>query len=197
MTGDVSSYWNARAEGFDDEPDHGLRSADVRAAWADLLVPLMPQIPADVADLGCGTGSLSVLLGLAGYDVRGIDLAERMVALATQKAAQAGASACFVRADAADPPFAAETFDVVLVRHVLWAMPEPASAVRRWVHLLRPGGRLLLIEGRWHTGGGLSADETRGLVRRVRKQADVLPLDDPMLWGRPVDDQRYLVVSRE
>jgi SAM-dependent methyltransferase len=194
---DVREYWNAQAETFDDEPDHGLRDADVRAAWAELLLPLLPPNPADIADLGCGTGTLSVLVALAGYDVRGLDLAERMVAVATEKAQRAGASASFEQGDAADPPYPEAAFDVVLVRHVLWAMPDPAAAVRRWVRLLRPRGRLLLVEGHWHTGDGLSASETRDFVQRVRKQAEVLPLDDPRLWGGSTDDERYLVVSRE
>jgi len=37
-------------------------------------------------------------------------------------------------------------------RHVLWAMPDPAGALEHWIALLRPGGRSLLVEGRWSTG---------------------------------------------
>jgi hypothetical protein len=49
-----------------------------------------------------------------------------------------------------------------------------------------------LGEGRWSTGGGLCA----ALVRACRQEADVVPLTDPALWGRAVDDERHLVVSR-
>ncbi|MBO3744020.1 methyltransferase domain-containing protein [Actinoplanes sp. NEAU-H7] len=46
--------------------------------------------------------------------------------------------------DASRPPFRAASFDVVLARHVLWAMPDPAGALARWVVLLRPQRRLAL-----------------------------------------------------
>jgi len=191
---DAAGYWDAQAESFDAEPDHGLTDAAVRAAWARLLLPLLP-LSASVADLGSGTGTLAVLLAGAGHVVSGVDVAPRMVAAARAKAASAGVAACFVVGDAAAPPFAPGTFDAVLSRHVLWAMPDPGEALASWVALLRPGGRLLLVDGRWSTGGGLSAAAVRDLVLRHRAEADVVPLDYPALWGRPVTDERYLVAS--
>ena len=81
----------------------------------------------------------------------------------------------------------------MLVRHVLWAMPDPAEALRRWVALLRPGGRLLLVEGRWHTGGGISAADCERLVRQHRERAEVHHLHDDVYWGGPITDERYLI----
>ena len=190
---DAAAYWDAQAGTFDAEPDHGLTDAPVRRAWTRLLLPLMPS-SASVADLGSGTGTLAVLLAEAGHVVCGVDLAPRMVAAARAKAAAARVAAQFVVGDAAAPPWAPGTFDVVLSRHVLWAMPDPGEALRNWVALLRPGGRLLLVEGRWSTGG-LSAAALRNLVLRHRAEADVVPLDDPALWGKPITDERYLVAS--
>jgi len=86
MTDDMRNYWDAQAESFDTEPDHGLLDPFVREAWRALLLSRLPPAPADVVDLGCGTGSLAVLLAQAGYAVRGLDLSERMVAAATAKA---------------------------------------------------------------------------------------------------------------
>ncbi|HTJ32375.1 MAG TPA: class I SAM-dependent methyltransferase [Dactylosporangium sp.] len=189
-------YWDEQADTFDDEPDHGLLDPGVRAAWRDALMPLLPAAPARVADLGSGTGSLSVLLAEAGYEVAGLDLAPRMVEAARAKAAAAGVDVRFEVGDAAAPPWAAGEFDVVLVRHVLWALPDPDAAVGRWVRLLRPGGRLVLVEGRWSTGGGLTAERVRHAVLRHRREADVTALDDPALWGRAIQDERYVVTSR-
>ena len=45
-------------------------------------------------------------------------------------------------------------------------------------------------------GAGLTAAECRALVLEVRQEADVTRLDDPALWGRDIDDERYLLVSR-
>ena len=63
-----SQAWDAEAATFDREPDHGLLDPLVRDAWEDLVVPLMPAAPASVLDVGCGTGSLSVLLAQSGYE---------------------------------------------------------------------------------------------------------------------------------
>ena len=188
--------WDAQAAQFDAEPDHGLGDPAVRAAWRELLVPLLPAAPARVLDFGCGTGSLAVLLAEAGHDVVGIDFAPAMVARARAKAAAAGVAVDVRVGDAAGPAVAPGSVDVVLCRHVLWALPDPATALARWTTLLAPGGRLLLVEGSWSTGGGLTAAEVARLVRAVRQEADVVPLPDPALWGRAVDDERYLVLSR-
>ncbi|MFD1148600.1 methyltransferase domain-containing protein [Saccharothrix hoggarensis] len=180
-------FWDAEAESFDDEPDHGLRDPDVRRAWAELLLPLLPPAPATVIDLGCGTGSLTALVAEAGHDVRGLDLSERMVAAARAKVAGVE----FRQGDAAHPPYPPGTFDVVLARHVLWALPDPTAALARWRSLLKPGGRLVLIEGRWSTGAGLTAAECVALLGG----GEVHHLTDPALWGREIDDERYLVVG--
>ena len=192
----MTDDWDAHAATFDDEPDHGLRDADVRAAWAALLMPFLPAAPATVLDLGCGTGTLSVLLAERGYRVRGLDSSARMLAAARAKAVGAGVPVDLVRGDASNPPFEPASADVVLCRHVLWALDDPAAAVAAWVRLLRPGGRLLLVEGSWSTGGGLPADVCRDLVLTHRTTAVVRDLaPDAALWGRPVDDERYLLHS--
>jgi SAM-dependent methyltransferase len=184
--------WDAAAETFDQEPDHGLADPDCRSAWRDLLVAALPAPPSRVADLGCGTGTLSLLLAEAGHTVTGVDFSPAMVERARAKA---GHAAQFHVGDAAAPPLAPASYDVVLCRHVLWALPDPAAALERWVGLLAPGGRLVLVEGRWHTGGGLTGEQTLSLVRGTGREARVRPLPESVLWGGPIDDERYLVVS--
>ncbi|MET9022611.1 class I SAM-dependent methyltransferase [Actinopolymorpha sp. NPDC004070] len=196
MTADMREYWNAFAPRFDEEPDHGLRDPLVRRAWQDLLLDALPPSPADVLDLGCGTGSLSVLLAEAGYRVSGVDLAEQMVEAARAKASAAGVDVRFDQGDAARPPHQPHSFDVVLTRHVLWALPDPATALARWVELLRPGGRLVLVEGRWETGGGITAEECETLLRTQCQSVHVQRLDDPVFWGREISDERYLALGR-
>jgi SAM-dependent methyltransferase len=196
MTNETRAFWDGQAAVFDQEPDHGLLDPAVHGAWATLLLPLMPPTPGSIVDLGCGTGSLAVLLAQAGYQVRGLDLSGRMVAAAAQKAAGAGVPIVFDQGDAASARYAPGSCDVVLARHVLWALPDPGAALARWVDLLRPGGRLILIEGRWSTGAGLAAADCRELLLHHRQEADVRRLDDPTLWGHQIDDERYLILSR-
>ncbi|MBE8524885.1 class I SAM-dependent methyltransferase [Amycolatopsis sp. H6(2020)] len=188
------NVWDAEAATFDEQPDHGLRDPVVRAAWAELLLPLLPPAPAAIADLGCGTGSLTLLVAEAGHEVCGVDLSDRMLDEARAKTTGVGVE--LRRGDAADPPCPPGAYDVVLVRHVLWALPDPAAVVGRWVRLLKPGGRLVLVEGRWLTGAGITAAECLELVLAHREEATVRQLTDPALWGGPIEDERYVLVSR-
>lgn len=195
-TDESEQFWNAQAATFDDQPDHGLRDPDVRRAWSDLLRSVLPEPPADIADLGCGTGSLSVLMSELGYGVAGIDFSARMIEHASAKALQAGVSASFRQGDAAEPGLEAGSVDVVVVRHVTWALADPGAALRHWVDLLRPGGRLVLIEGLWSTGTGMRADVLVDFVRPIVPDCRTRALTDPALWGGPIDDERYVLVAR-
>ncbi|WP_217238823.1 class I SAM-dependent methyltransferase [Streptomyces sp. AC555_RSS877] len=195
-TTSVSVDWDARAASFDDEPDHGLRDPRVRHAWAGRLRDWIPERPSDVLDLGCGTGSLSLLAAEQGHHLTGVDLSPAMVGLARAKSA--GRDAVFLVGDATAPPVREERFDVVLVRHLLWALPDPGRAVRHWRELLRPGGRLVLVEGVWGTASpvGIPADRLTALLAPLAAQVRVDRLsDDRLLWGREVEDERYAVVA--
>ena len=191
-----AAYWDSQADTFDDTADHGLRDSRVRDAWRRLLLAHLPQAPAAIADIGCGTGSLSVLLAAEGYAVTGLDFAPAMIRAARAKARAAAVTARFVLSDAAAPTLPPGSFDVVLARHVLWAMPEIDLALARWLRLLLPEGTLVLVEGRWSTGAGLTTAEAGRAVLRHRSDAMITALDDPALWGGPVSDERYLLVSR-
>ena len=83
----VAEFWDAAAETFDRDADHGLRDLPVREAWRARLVGWLPPAPADVLDLGCGTGSLSLLLTELGHRVFGLDLSAAMVDAARDKCA--------------------------------------------------------------------------------------------------------------
>jgi SAM-dependent methyltransferase len=197
MPADDAALWDDYADTFDDDPDHGLTDPEVRAAWSDLMLGLLPPAPASIADLGCGTGTLSVLLASHGYAVTGLDISERMLHLARAKAVSASAEVTFIQGDAGSPALEPGAFDVVLARHVLWVFEDADAVLDRWLALLRPGGRLVLVEGRWSTGAGLTAEECERLVRRHRASGDVVNLSDrDALWGGPVTDERYALISR-
>ncbi|PJJ01066.1 methyltransferase family protein [Streptomyces sp. 2333.5] len=191
-----AAYWEAAAASFDEEPDHGLRDPAVRAAWAARLRGWLPSGPAAVLDLGCGTGSLALLAAEQGHRVTGIDRSPRMIARARAKLA--GREAAFLVGDAAEPPVGERRFDAVLVRHVLWALPDARAALRRWAGLLAPGGRLVLVEGRWGEAEpiGVSAAELTSLVEPLAAWTQVESLvDEPALWGKEVTDERYVLLA--
>ncbi|MFD5099643.1 methyltransferase domain-containing protein [Streptomyces albidochromogenes] len=187
--------WDATADSFDRAPDHGLLDPAVRASWAARMRTWLPADgrPAEVLDLGCGTGSLSLLAVEQGHRVTGVDRSPRMVDLARIKLA--GKPAEILVGDAHRPPVGERRFDVVMARHVLWLLPDAGAALRHWCSLLKPGGRLLLIEGVWGGEGIPAADLLKALTpltSHVRHE----PLSaDATLWGRPVDDERYGLVA--
>ncbi|GAA1430415.1 class I SAM-dependent methyltransferase [Microlunatus lacustris] len=188
--------WDEAAASFDEAADHGLSDPQVRSAWADLLVLLLPSAPAQLADLGCGTGSLAILAADLGHDVVGVDFSEQMLARARSKAGgRTGIS--FSVGDVSAPPLVEATFDAVLCRHVLWALPDPEAALQVWVTLVRPRGRIVLIEGLWSTGAGLPSERVVTLLRRQGFEPAVRPLLDERYWGSSITDERYAVTAQK
>ena len=194
VNADAIRAWDAEAAVYDEPADHGLRDPAVRAAWRDLLLGALPSPPGRVADLGCGTASLSLLLAEAGYAVDGVDFSPEMVRRARAKVS-GRADVTIAEGDAGAPPLSPGAYDAVLCRHVLWALPDPVAALGRWVDLLLPGGRLVLVEGSWSTGAGLTATRTLALLAEVGRPGLVRHLTDAAYWGREITDERYLVVA--
>ncbi|MBK3587792.1 class I SAM-dependent methyltransferase, partial [Streptomyces sp. MBT57] len=94
--------WDAAADSFDEEPDHGLLDPAVRDAWAGRLESWLPATRGDLLDLGCGTGSLSLLAAGQGHRVTAVDRSPRMAEQARAKLAGTGSEVLV--GDAARPP---------------------------------------------------------------------------------------------
>jgi 2-polyprenyl-3-methyl-5-hydroxy-6-metoxy-1,4-benzoquinol methylase len=119
-----------------------------------------------------------------------------MIARAKAKAEMNRQRIRFEVMDAAFPQFSPKQFDVVICRHLLWALPDPDQVLHRWATLLMPTGHLTLIEGYWHTGGGLHAEDVIKAMPNCLHQAAIHNLSDqPKLWGGQVADERYAIVA--
>ncbi len=103
-------------------------------------------------DVGCGTCEIGLLFAEMGHQVTGLDLSEKMLAKAREKASRRGFDIAFKKGDAEAPPFGAGSFDIVVNRHLLWTLPHPDTAVRNWNNVLREGGKLIVIDGVWNDG---------------------------------------------
>ena len=108
----------------------------------------LPDDP-DVLDVGCGTGEITARLAelYPRAELVGVDLIARHLEVARKRCAGLGGRVAFREADAFALPFADATFDLVVCRHMLQAVPRPDDAMSEMVRVLRPGGRLhLLVE---------------------------------------------------
>lgn len=102
--------------------------------------------PCRVLDLGCGQGRNAVWLAGRGHKVTGVDLSEVGIADARAWAAEAGARATFLVADAAEdwtPP--AGGFDLVLLSYLQLPAERRRTVHAKAARALAPGGRVFLI----------------------------------------------------
>ena len=210
----VRRHWAIRAATFDDAPNHGLHTPAQEEAWHIRLRRWAGPDPIDALDIGCGTGFLALQLARLGHRVVGIDAAQEMLALARAKATRDGLfySATFDQADAERLPFEAGVFDLVVERHVLWTLPQPTAALVEWRRVMRPGGRLVLIEGDWRGpghadyaplrehlplfGGRPASDLAAILTEAGFLEVESEPLMEADLWGAEPDRERYALLGR-
>lgn len=186
----VAAHWGRRAARFDEDFGHSIRTEAERAAWNRVFdLALAGRNGLDALDVGCGTGFLSLELAARGHRVTGIDFAPAMLELAQAKAQEAGAAVRFEEADAEQLPFAAASFDLVVTRHVLWTLPHPEAAIDEWRRVLRPGGRLAIIDGQALVAPG---EEQAASARR---SAEYALISDrlPFLMGRPQQEIEALL----
>ncbi|HTZ35949.1 MAG TPA: class I SAM-dependent methyltransferase [Stellaceae bacterium] len=176
----VAAHWERRAANFDADFGHSIRTEEERAAW-DRVFALAAggRAAMQALDVGCGTGFLSLELAARGHRVTGIDFVPKMLALARDKAAAAGAALAFEEGDAEQLRFAAASFDLVVTRHVLWTLPHPEAALDEWIRVLRPGGRLAVIDSH-------AAATVEGAAS-ARRSDEYAPVIDrlPFLMGKP------------
>ncbi|MGH9094843.1 MAG: class I SAM-dependent methyltransferase, partial [Acidimicrobiales bacterium] len=167
----IRSYWDVDAATYDDAPNHRPTSPAERAAWDAALARLLPPPPARVLDCGAGTGFLSMIAARMGHLVTALDVSSEMLDRLRKRAAVAGVGIEIVQGPADQPP--PGPFDAVMERHLLWTLPDPTAALRRWREVA-PDGRLVLVEGVWGQVDALEVLRARGrkLVRTWRKRPD-------------------------
>jgi len=98
-------------------------------------------------DLGTGTGRMLELFAPEIERGLGLDLSLDMLLLARDRLERAGLKHCSVRqGDIYDLPIADDSFDVVILHQVLHFLDDGARAIKEAARVLRPGGRLLVVD---------------------------------------------------
>jgi SAM-dependent methyltransferase len=108
-----------------------------------------------VLDIACGTGNAALIAAQAGARVVGLDSAARLIDVARERAANAGADAEFVVGDALELPFDDRAFDAVVSVFGVIFVPDPARAVAEILRVLKPGGRAVLSA--WRPEGAINS----------------------------------------
>jgi demethylmenaquinone methyltransferase/2-methoxy-6-polyprenyl-1,4-benzoquinol methylase len=116
--------------------------------WRRALLAAARVGPGDrVVDLACGTGDLAALASARGADVIGVDFSREMLRAARRRAARRGGVAtAFVQADAQALPLASASASVVTCGFALRNFVSLPAALAECARVLRPGGRLALLE---------------------------------------------------
>jgi ubiquinone/menaquinone biosynthesis C-methylase UbiE len=144
----IAEYWDLRSHSY----AKGVTASgkEEREVWKRCLAPFTAKLHIRRAlDVGAGAGFLSFVLNDMGIDVTGMDLSRGMLSQAKEASCYQRLDLDLCQGDAESLPFQSSSFDLVVSRHLLWTLPDPARAVEEWMRILRPGGRILAIDGNW------------------------------------------------
>lgn len=152
----ADTYFSANAAAWGEIRAMHVDQAEVNAAIRDLL----GTSPIDhLLDLGTGTGEMLHLLADRFSRGEGIDSSRDMLAIARTSLEEAGIDHCRVRhGDLFSLPFDDASFDAVIVHQVMHYIDDLNGAVSEAARVLKPGGRLLLVDFAPHTVEDLRAE---------------------------------------
>ena len=125
-----------------------MRALDLPAQAVEAaLLSLVPENAGRLLDIGTGTGRVLELLATRVSQGIGVDASKAMLALARSRLARAGLPHCAVRlADMYRPPLAEASFDIAVLQMVLHYAEDPPGVLAEVSRVLRPGGRLIVID---------------------------------------------------
>ena len=133
---------------------NALQWGQVRSLYVDerevegALRKLFPDSGvSDLLDVGTGTGRMLEVFGPLADRAQGIDLSREMLTVARANLERAGLGNCAVRnGDMYQLPFPSASFDIVTIHQVLHFADHPARSIAEVGRVLRPGGRVLLVD---------------------------------------------------
>src|SRR5579872_4879899 len=143
-TAAAQAYFRRHAAEWDRIRKLHVADAAVEQAIADALGERPFR---SLLDLGTGTGRMLELFGPKIERGLGLDLSLDMLLLARDRLERAGLKNCSVRqGDIYDLPLVNDSFDAVIIHQVLHFLDDGGRAIREAARVLRPGGRLMVID---------------------------------------------------
>ena len=144
---DLNQLRELRGQGID-EPSGDVDSELTDRAIHKALVELTVTTPVgDLLDVGCGRGSILKLLASRARRAVGVDIDARARRLARAEMLLAGLSNCSLRqGDMYRLPFEDAEFNTIILDDVLADAKDPIRALKESSRLLKPGGRLLILQ---------------------------------------------------
>lgn len=142
-------YWDERSRGYSLATRMSLnnREDDVRRIIGE-CIPDNRRLR--VLDVGTGAGYAAIIMAQMGHDVVAVDYSEEMLEKARSNARQFRVDIMFIEADVENLDLDPFSFDVIVAKDVVWSLVNPVAAYSDWIHLLRPGGYLLVIDGNYY-----------------------------------------------
>jgi len=138
----ASTDWDRVAAAYASSPIH---AAGPDLVW--LVEALKPSPDDRILDLGCGAGHAGFAVAAVGALVTAVDTSERMLETAQLLAGERGLTGfTALRADVSSLPFADATFDGIISRYSAHHWPDVAVAMREAARVVRPGGRVVVID---------------------------------------------------
>lgn len=172
----IRSRWDVSSHKYDTHDGHGIKSAEERDAWKRVLGEALARSGLDILDVGCGTGEMSLVLAEMGHNVQGVDLSEKMLSRAREKAKASRLKVKFSLGDAERLKFDPGRFDALISRHVLWTLPHPDRAMEVWKRVVKVGGQVLVIDARWRD------DSISSRSRRLASEVGMIFLERQNPW---------------
>jgi ArsR family transcriptional regulator len=140
----AAEYFSANAASWDRIRSLHVPDQAVEAAMLNLIGERPFQA---MCDLGTGTGRLLEVFAPLYRRAVGIDMSREMLAVARANLERAGVAHAQVRqGDIYAPPVERDVFDLVTMHQVLHYLDDPARAIGEAARLLRPAGRLLIVD---------------------------------------------------
>jgi ubiquinone/menaquinone biosynthesis C-methylase UbiE len=133
-------YWDRKSGGYDKE-----MAAWDRRLFGDSREWACGRATGSVLEVAVGTG-LNLPIYPGNVTLTGIDLSEGMLDIARARATSLGRTVSLRQGDAHALPFAENSFDTVVCTFGLCAIPDDELAIAEMVRVLRPGGRLILVD---------------------------------------------------